>query len=76
MHLQPQPISKIRDYLTINGLDKGSVQGDCETWQGKGKNVIICVSENTMPVIAIQTLLAELDDNPQDFMKIMEVVRK
>lgn len=75
MELKPIPISKIRHFLIICGLELGASKGDFEHWtDSKGKDVIICVSENSMPPTSIGAMLVSLNDNAQKFMQIISVI--
>lgn len=73
--IKPTKITTIRHYLTILGLEKNSVKGDFELWEGRGRAVIICVSESEMPVFSIQSMLRELDETAESFIKITAVIR-
>ena len=79
MEIKPVLISKIKSYLTILGLVPNSQKGDCEHWIGEykeatGKSVIICVSEEKMPVIAIIAMLKELNEDLNDFLRIISLL--
>lgn len=72
--LIPTTIFKIKHYLTVLGLDHNSTRGNFEAWEGHGKFVIICVSEREMPISAIQTMLNELKESAESFVKITAVI--
>jgi hypothetical protein len=72
--LKPTTIFKIKQYLTVLGLIHNSTKGNFESWEGKRKSVIICVSESEMPVFAIQSMLNELKESADAFIKITSVI--
>lgn len=73
--LKPTKTLTIRHYLTVLGLDHSCTKGSFEYWDGRGKSVQICISEPMMPIFSIQTMLIELDETPEAFIKITAVIK-
>lgn len=73
--IKPTKITKIRGYLTVLGLEHGATRGNFEMWEGRGKSVQICVSEPEMPSFSILTMLRELGETSEAFIKITSVIR-
>jgi hypothetical protein len=73
--LKPTKITTIRHYLTVLGLEHNVSKGNFESWEGRGKFVIICVSESEMPPSAIEVMLRELNESSEAFAKITAVIR-
>jgi hypothetical protein len=68
-------ISTIRHYLVVLGLQLESSSSGFEMWQGHNKAVLICVSESLMPVFSIISMITELDETPESFIRITGVIR-
>ena len=73
--LKPTKISTVRAYLTVLGLQMESSANGFEVWEGQGKSVLICVSETIMPVFPIQTMLSELNESSEAFVRITAVIK-
>lgn len=72
--IQPTKLSKVRGYLTVLGLQEESSSNGFELWEGHGKSVLICVSESIVPVFSIMSMLTELEETPEAFIRITSVI--
>lgn len=72
--IKPTKLSKIKGYLTVLGLQEESSSDGFELWEGHGKSVLLCVSESVMPSFSILSMIAELEENQEAFLRITSVI--
>lgn len=73
--LKPTKLTTIKAYLTVLGLQESSSKDGFELWEGNSKEVLICVAEPTFPVFSIITMLHELEESEEAFLRIAAVIR-
>lgn len=72
--LKPCTLLQMKGFLTILGLQSSSSKGDFETWEGKSKVVILCVSESQVPCLAISAILNDVGETEEAFTRIVNVI--
>lgn len=73
--IKPTKLTKVKGYLTVLGYEHNSTRGDFEQWENKhGDSILLCVNTPTVPVFTILTLLHELNETAEAFIKITNVI--
>lgn len=69
------PIDKVRTYLDMNLFNKSATRHDIEQWVHRdGRCVNLDVSENSPTPLAIISMLKEMNQPVESFLKIISVI--